>query len=96
MDVARVYDCGGVSVDVSASSNPVVRELVANGLARPDVLHIGLDVDEHCAVVDADGKPSRHLLAVGPLTRGRFFEIEAVPDIRVQCAGIAKQILAQH
>ncbi|HWU16715.1 MAG TPA: FAD/NAD(P)-binding protein [Devosia sp.] len=96
MDVARVYDCGGVSVDVTASSNPVVRDLVANGQARPDVLHIGLDVDEHCAVVDADGRPSRHLLAVGPLTRGRFFEIEAVPDIRVQCAGIARQILAQH
>lgn len=96
MDVARVYDCGGVSVDVTASSNPVVRDLVANGQARPDVLHIGLDVDEHCAVIDADGRPSRHLLAVGPLTRGRFFEIEAVPDIRVQCAGIARQILAQH
>lgn len=93
IDIARVYDCGGVSVDVLGSSNPVIRDLVANGQARPDPLHIGLDVDDHCAVVASDGKASQRLLAVGPLTRGRFFEIEAVPDIRVQCATLASRIL---
>ena len=94
IDVARVYDCGGVTVDVATSSNPVVSDLIANAAGRPDPLHIGLDVDEHCFVIDAEGKPSRHLLAVGPLTRGRFFEIEAVPDIRRQCADIAQRLLA--
>ncbi len=93
IDVARVYDCGGVTVDVATSSNPVIRDLIANGLGRPDPLHIGLDVDEHCLVIDGRGKRSNHLLAVGPLTRGRFFEIEAVPDIRRQCAEIAQRVL---
>ena len=95
MDVARVYDCGGVSVDVMSSSNPVIRDLVANGRARADELHIGLDVDDHCAVVDAAGKVTERLLVVGPLTRGRFFEIEAIPDIRVQAAKLAARILSQ-
>lgn len=95
MDIARVYDCGGVSVDVLSSSNPVIRDLVATGRARPDALRIGLDVDENCAVVDADGKSHERLLVVGPLTRGRFFEIEAIPDIRVQAATIAARLLAQ-
>lgn len=95
LPIARVYDCGGVSVNVEASSNPVIRDLVANGRARPDELRIGLDVDEHCAVIDAKGQVSRRLLAIGPLTRGRFFEIEAIPDIRVQAANIAKRILAE-
>lgn len=95
LEVARVYDCGGVSVDVTSSSNPVVRTLVASGRARPDALHIGLDVDDQCAVVDADGKATDRLLVVGPLTRGRFFEIEAIPDIRVQAARLAVRILAQ-
>jgi uncharacterized NAD(P)/FAD-binding protein YdhS len=93
LDVARVYDCGGVTVDVETSSNPVIRNLIAEGKGRADPLHIGLDVDEHCFVVDRAGKPSRQLLAVGPLTRGRFFEIEAVPDIRRQCAEIARRIV---
>lgn len=92
IDVARVYDCGGVTVDVATSSNPVIRDLIANGIGRPDPLHIGLDVDEHCFVTGGSGKPSSHLLAVGPLTRGRFFEIEAVPDIRRQCAEIAQRV----
>ena len=93
VDVARVYDCGGVSVDVASSSNPVIRDLVAHGKARADPLRIGLDVTPDCAVIDAAGNASKRLLVVGPLTRGRFFEIEAIPDIRVQCAKLASKIL---
>lgn len=93
LEVARVYDCGGVSVDVLSSSNPVIRDL-SSGRARPDALRIGLDVDDDCAVVDSEGRVSDRLLVVGPLTRGRFFEIEAVPDIRVQAARLAERILS--
>lgn len=94
LEVARVYDCGGVSVDVRASANSILRQLIREGTARPDALSIGLDVDERCALIAADGKVSRRVRVVGPLTRGRFFEIEAVPDIRVQCARIATSLLA--
>lgn len=92
--VARVYDCGGVSVDVRASGNPLIRHLVQSGTARPDVMHIGLDVDDKCALIAEDGQVSSRTRVVGPLTRGRFFEIEAVPDIRVQCANVARSLLA--
>lgn len=91
--VARVYDCGGVSVDVGQSSNPVVRGLLATGAARPDRLHIGLDVTTDCEVVSADGVPAERMFAIGPLTRGTFFEIEAIPDIRVQCSELAARLL---
>ena len=94
IEVARVYDCGGVSVDVRASSNPLIRHLVASGAARPDRMRIGLDVDADCALVDENGNASARVRVVGPLTRGRYFEIEAVPDIRVQCAAIARSLLA--
>jgi uncharacterized NAD(P)/FAD-binding protein YdhS len=93
--VARVYDCGGVSVDVEQSSNPVVRRLLAAGAARPDQLHIGLDVTEACELISADGVAAERLFAIGPLTRGTFFEIEAIPDIRVQCAELAARLLHQ-
>jgi uncharacterized NAD(P)/FAD-binding protein YdhS len=93
--VARVYDCGGVSVDVAQSSNPVVRQLITDGIARPDRLHIGLDVSEACEVISAAGTPAGRLFAIGPLTRGTFFEIEAIPDIRMQCAELAGRLLRQ-
>ncbi|RDE08584.1 FAD/NAD(P)-binding protein [Pelagibacterium lacus] len=89
LEVARVYDCGGVAVNIAKSSNPVIQNLVASGKARPDPLRIGLEVTPGCAVVAADGRPSRRLFAVGPLTRGQFFEIESVPEIRVQAAMLA-------
>ena len=92
--VARIYDCTGITSDLTAGTNPVVRSLIDRGLARPDPLHIGLDVTDNCAILKADGQPSERLYAIGPLTRGAFFEIEAIPDIRVQCAMLAKNLTA--
>ena len=94
-DVARIYDCTGISSDLAAGSNPIVRSLIDRGLARPDPLRIGLDVSEACAIVKGDGQPSERLYAIGPLTRGTFFEINAIPDIRLQCATLARSLTAR-
>lgn len=95
LHVERVYDCTGLTSDLAAGTNPVVRSLIDRGLARPDPLHIGLDVAENCAIVKADGQPSERLYAIGPLTRGAFFEIESISDIRVQCAMVARNLTAR-
>ncbi|MBN9256325.1 MULTISPECIES: FAD/NAD(P)-binding protein [unclassified Mesorhizobium] len=93
IEVARIYDCTGIVRDISTSSNSVVRSLVDRGLARPDPLRLGLDVTPDCEVIAGDGTVSSKILAVGPLTRGTFFEIDAIPDIRVQCARLSKMLL---
>jgi uncharacterized NAD(P)/FAD-binding protein YdhS len=41
-----------------------------------------------------DGAISRRLFAVGPVTRGAFWEITAVPDIRRQCELVAQHLAA--
>ena len=93
LEVARLYDCTGIARDISTTSNSVVRSLVERGLARPDPLRLGLDVSANCEIIGSDGSVSAKILAVGPLTRGTFFEIDAIPDIRVQCARLSKQLL---
>lgn len=93
LEVARIYDCMGIARDISKTSNSLVRSLVERGLARPDPLRLGLDVTARCELIAADGTVSSRILAVGPLTRGTFFEIDAIPDIRVQCARLSKQLL---
>lgn len=90
--VARIYDCTGITSDLALGTNPAVRSLIDRGLARPDPLHIGLDVTDGCALLNANGLASERLYAVGPLTRGAFFEIDAIPDIRVQCSVLAKKL----
>ncbi len=91
--VHRVYDCGGIALDVETTSNPAIRSLLEAGAIRPDPQRIGLDVTTDLNAIAADGTTSSRLFAVGPLTRGQFFEIEAVPDIRRQCADLAQRLL---
>lgn len=92
LTVARIYDCTGVVRDMASGSLAPVRSLTDRGLARPDPLRLGLDVAGDCAVLDAAGNPSGRVFAIGPLTRGALFEIEAVPDIRVQAAELARRL----
>jgi len=92
--VARIYDCTGIAKDVSMGSIRVITDLIARGLARPDPLRLGLDVTPECAVIAANGAASDRLFAIGPLTRGTFFEIDAVPDIRRQAADLAARLTA--
>ncbi|MGJ4939395.1 FAD/NAD(P)-binding protein [Bradyrhizobium sp. HKCCYLS1011] len=93
MEVGAIVDCTGIVRDPRATTNVAVRSLFDQGLARPDVLRIGIDITPDCAIVRADGLPSQRLFAVGPLTRAAFWEIMAIPDIRNQCAALATQLL---
>ena len=94
-DVAKVAECTGVYTDPLATTNPLLQQLIAQGLARPDPLGIGIDVSADCAVIDKNGIASSVLYGVGPLTRAAFWEIMAVPDIRVQCAELARHLLTR-
>jgi len=88
-----VFECRGRAGDVTRSENPFLQSLVRRGQARPDVLRLGLDVTPQCAVIGVDGEVSQRLFAIGPVTSGVFWESIAVPDIRLQAARIARQLL---
>ena len=90
----RVINCAGPGADYSRIRDPLVRMLLHKGLVRPDPLCLGLDVTTHCALLDRDGAISRRLFAVGPVTRGTFWEMTAVPDIRQQAELLAGQLAA--
>ena len=91
--VARIFNCTGPELDIVRAGEPLLDALIARGRIRPDPLRIGLDVDRDCRALDAAGTRSDALYAVGPVTRGTFWESVAVPDIRVQAQGVARQIL---
>jgi uncharacterized NAD(P)/FAD-binding protein YdhS len=69
--------------------------LARQALIRPDRQNLGLDVDAFGRVIAADGAPSSSLYSIGPVTRGAFWEITSVPDIRVQAVTLARQISGQ-
>lgn len=92
LEVAKIVECRGIVTDPLDTGNPALLSLLEQGLMRADPLRIGIDVTDECAIVSRAGEPSERLFAVGPLTRAAFWEIVAVPDIRVQCAQLAERI----
>jgi len=90
--VARIVNCTGPELDIVRSGEPLLCALVAAGRIRPDPLKIGIDVDADCRTRNADGNASDSLYAIGPMTRGTFWESVAVPDIRTQAARVAARL----
>jgi len=85
IEVAFAFNCTGPLHSVARTRDPLLRSLFESGQVRPDHLGIGLNVDER-------SRAGERAWALGPLTKGRFWEIIAVPDIREQAAVVADDI----
>jgi uncharacterized NAD(P)/FAD-binding protein YdhS len=80
-------NCTGPLGSISSVRDPLLSGLLEQGLARPDALDLGLEVDERSRIEGAE-----RAWALGPLTKGKWWEITAVPDIRGQVAAVADDI----
>jgi uncharacterized NAD(P)/FAD-binding protein YdhS len=90
---AQVVNCTGPRGVRASADDPLLASLIAAGLVRPDACDLGVDVDSRSRAIGAGGQANASLFAVGPLTRGQFYEITSVPDIRLQAADCADSIL---
>jgi uncharacterized NAD(P)/FAD-binding protein YdhS len=91
--VRRIVGCSGPELDIGRAGDPLLDSLLAAGRIRPDGCRLGIDVDRDSRAVDADGNPCDTLFAIGPITRGTFWETIAVSDIAAQAQGVARRIL---
>ena len=85
LDVAYAFNCTGPLHSIARTQDPLLRSLLDGGQVHVDQLGIGLEVDDR-------SRAGEHLWALGPLTKGRYWEIIAVPDIREQAAAVARDI----
>ncbi len=90
---AFAINCAGPLSDIAQTTDPLIRDLVDSGLARPDPCGLGLETDAEWRLIGVKGATTG-LFGVGPLTRGQVYEMTAVPDIRFQAAEVAKGIVA--
>jgi uncharacterized NAD(P)/FAD-binding protein YdhS len=87
-----LVNCTGPGPHLFEHGEPLMDALLARGLARPGPIGMGAATDERGRVLDAQGRPSAWLWAVGPLRQGELLESTAVPEIRVQARDIALDI----
>jgi uncharacterized NAD(P)/FAD-binding protein YdhS len=85
-----IFNCTGPLSDIGRTEDPLLRQLLDDGLVLPDELSIGLEVDQRSRAA-----PGERLWALGTLTKGRYWEIIAVPDIRHQAAAVAEDIATE-
>jgi uncharacterized NAD(P)/FAD-binding protein YdhS len=85
MQFAYAFNCTGPLHSIERTRDPLLRSLFDRGQIDPDQLGIGLQVDDN-------SRAGERLWALGPLTKGRYWEIIAVPDIRDQAAAVADDI----
>ena len=91
IEVDRIVNCTGPDCDLARSSGPLLASLLAAGRIRTDGCRLGIDADANGQAIGGDGRPSG-LIALGPLTRGAFWEITAVAEIAAQAKGIAMRL----
>jgi uncharacterized NAD(P)/FAD-binding protein YdhS len=84
---AFAFNCTGPLGSIARTRDPLLKGLLHGGVVRADSLGMGLEVDERSRAVGTG-----RLWALGPLTKGRYWEIVAVPDIRGQVAAVADDI----
>lgn len=93
--VDRVINCAGPETNYRRMDASLIKSVLAQHLARPDSLSLGLDVDVNGALIDSNGKPSHSLYAIGPVRKGFLWETTAVPELREQAASLAEHLFQQ-
>jgi uncharacterized NAD(P)/FAD-binding protein YdhS len=88
-----VINCTGPECNYRKLPHPLMVNLLATGLARPDALALGLEVDANGALVSATGVTSRQFYTLGPPQKGRLWETIAVPELREQAQSLARHLL---
>lgn len=93
LDVEGIINCTGPECNYNRINTPLITSMRNSGFLQADKLQLGLEVDDNFALVDKNGRSSKKLFAIGPLCKGKLWEITAVPDIRKQTKQLAEYLL---
>ena len=91
--VGAVINCSGSDSNYRRLESALIRNLLEQGLIRPDRLALGLDVTAEGALIGNDGRPSDRLYTLGPPARGLSWETTAVPEIRNEARRLAEWLV---
>jgi len=93
LEVARVINCTGPDMAYRRINHPLILDVVGTGLGRWEPLGLGLDVGPDYRLLDEDGVPTPGVYAIGAPTKGRFWEVNGVPELRIHALRLAESIL---
>ena len=89
-----VVQATGPRLDASATRDPLVVQMLADGLVRADAVGLGLAAETDGGLLRADGMPTRRLRVLGALMRGSVWECAAFAEIRALARTLAADIVS--
>jgi len=92
INVDWLINCTGVE-RAGIAHSPLLAEMKRQALIKADPQGLGIIVDPQSKVLGGTASHAQ-LYAVGALTAGQFWEITAVPDIRIQAQAVAGDVAA--
>ncbi|HTV79037.1 MAG TPA: FAD/NAD(P)-binding protein [Steroidobacteraceae bacterium] len=90
--VDRVINCTGPDFRCSRTTDPLLTNLMANGLIQPDALGTGLQSAPDGGLINLFGRPTRGLYYVGPMLRAAYWEATAVQELRAHAERLAREL----
>jgi uncharacterized NAD(P)/FAD-binding protein YdhS len=87
-----VIQATGLDTAVAYAADPLLSQLLLDGLAVPDPLQLGVAARPDGQLLDAQGQPRAGLYAIGSLLRGNLWECTAMPEIRSAAHQLAQTL----
>lgn len=84
----------GLDTDVAATPEPLVRQLHGDGWLSADPLGLGFKCDGGFGLLNRLNRRADGLYALGPLLRGEYWEMTAVPELRAAAKALATELAA--
>ena len=93
VQACAIVNCIGPNTDIQRHANPLMAQLLKEGLIAPDTHGLGLWVTPDLQVIDTLHNPVQGLWYVGPLLKGTLWEATAVPELRLHAQHLAQTLL---
>src|SRR5206468_200406 len=92
--VDHVINCTGADYNPVRSRDTLMRSLIAQGLATPDTLGLGLRTASYGALLDSHNRVVPNLYYIGPMLRADHWECTAAQELRVHAERLAHHLSA--
>jgi uncharacterized NAD(P)/FAD-binding protein YdhS len=92
--VDRVVNCTGPDYNIRRSHDPLIRSLLAHGLATPDTHNLGIRTGAYGALLNSQGSAASDLFYVGPMLRADHWEATAAHELRGHAERLAGYLAA--
>ncbi|RNI29458.1 oxidoreductase [Rufibacter immobilis] len=93
LEVDQVVNCTGPLCNYAKAKEPLIQQLLREGLIAPDPLRLGLSATPDGVLLNAQGEQTENLFTLGPPLKGILYETTALREIRQQAAALAGLLL---